>query len=340
MKLICIPFSDVREALARREAKWNEERTDSFNTACHDHVEIASVLPDIDHTYPKSSADYLNNWLLIIAASKRVACCHTIELSQRCVSAIVAARNSWTLWGDTRASTMEDLIECFPTTAMLSTEFRPTFRQTAHLDIAALLAENDFFVRLDFCSLKDGRGPAIPRTIEDLIGRIVSSLRACRALEDALEPGVVDKVRLYLLPFRVDIDLGREYRVFCPPGIGVHRITAISQYRWHEPWPGGATGETPEQAGQRILDGAMIMHDSIVRHALALKEDGDASVMDSLEKEGFTFDVFDTGSEVQLVEVNPFGAMSGCGSCLFHWIRDAETLYGKKEDVEVKLALE
>ena len=62
--------------------------------------------------------------------------------------------------------------------------------------------------------------------------------------------------------------------------------------------------------------------------------------MDYLEKEGFVFDVFDTTSEMQLVEVNPFGAMSGCGSCLFHWIRDAKTLYGRKEGIEVRLALE
>ena len=166
MKLVCISFSTVREALARREAKWNEERTDSFNTACHDEAEIASVLPDIAHAYPTSSADYLNNWLPIVVASQRLQHYHTIELSKRCVSAIVAARNSWTLWGDIRASTMEDLIECFPTTTMSSMGFEAFATQAAHHGIGALLAENEFFIRLDFCSFKDGRGPAIPRTIK------------------------------------------------------------------------------------------------------------------------------------------------------------------------------
>ncbi|KAH6028547.1 hypothetical protein HBI54_229090 [Parastagonospora nodorum] len=44
---------------------------------------------------------------------------------------------------------------------------------------------------------------------------------------------------------------------------------------------------------------------------------------------GFSFDVVlqDDGS-VQLVELNPFGAMSGCGACLFNWIIDARMLYG------------
>ncbi|KAH5830456.1 hypothetical protein HBI94_042160 [Parastagonospora nodorum] len=44
------------------------------------------------------------------------------------------------------------------------------------------------------------------------------------------------------------------------------------------------------------------------------------------------FDVVlqDDGS-VQLVELNPFGAMSGCGACLFNWIIDARMLYGLED---------
>ena len=57
------------------------------------------------------------------------------------------------------------------------------------------------------------------------------------------------------------------------------------------------------------------------------------SMSSILRRDGFTFDVLETfdgdGSQgVQLVELNEFGAMSGCGSCLFEWIRDAEALYG------------
>ena len=43
--------------------------------------------------------------------------------------------------------------------------------------------------------------------------------------------------------------------------------------------------------------------------------------------------------DVQLVELNIFGASTGCGSCLFHWIRDAEMLYGKQQEVEFRIAL-
>jgi hypothetical protein len=31
---------------------------------------------------------------------------------------------------------------------------------------------------------------------------------------------------------------------------------------------------------------------------------------------------------VQLVEINPFGALSGCGACLFNWVMDRKVLYG------------
>jgi hypothetical protein len=57
-------------------------------------------------------------------------------------------------------------------------------------------------------------------------------------------------------------------------------------------------------------------------------------------KEGFTFDVCEDGKGgVMLIELNDFGAMSGCGSCLYHWIRDARVLYGLEEKVEFRIAV-
>jgi hypothetical protein len=43
--------------------------------------------------------------------------------------------------------------------------------------------------------------------------------------------------------------------------------------------------------------------------------------------------------EVQLLELNPFGIASGCGSCLFNWVTDAETLYRNKEEIEIRLSI-
>lgn len=42
--------------------------------------------------------------------------------------------------------------------------------------------------------------------------------------------------------------------------------------------------------------------------------------------------------EAQLVEINPFGATSGCGSCLFHWLRDAKLLHGLEDHVEIRIS--
>ena len=54
--------------------------------------------------------------------------------------------------------------------------------------------------------------------------------------------------------------------------------------------------------------------------------------MDLLLKHGFSFDVaLERHGSVQLVEINPFGALSGCGACLFNWVRDGRMLYGLEE---------
>ncbi|KAH6639700.1 hypothetical protein C7974DRAFT_449842 [Boeremia exigua] len=42
---------------------------------------------------------------------------------------------------------------------------------------------------------------------------------------------------------------------------------------------------------------------------------------------------------VQLVELNPFGALSACGSCLFNWITDGRVLYGLEKNVEFAITL-
>jgi hypothetical protein len=42
---------------------------------------------------------------------------------------------------------------------------------------------------------------------------------------------------------------------------------------------------------------------------------------------------------MQFLEINPFGAISGYGSCLFHWIDDAPLLYGVREAIKVRLTM-
>lgn len=55
----------------------------------------------------------------------------------------------------------------------------------------------------------------------------------------------------------------------------------------------------------------------------------------------FVFDGYEDPStqEVRLIDLNDFGAMSGCGACLFHWIQDARVMYGVSEGIEVCVAV-
>lgn len=70
-----------------------------------------------------------------------------------------------------------------------------------------------------------------------------------------------------------------------------------------------------------------------------------SAMSESLKERGFSFDIFDPstaptvqedGVKMELVELNHSGAMSGCGSALFHWLDDARLLYGVKTPHEVE----
>ena len=87
-----------------------------------------------------------------------------------------------------------------------------------------------------------------------------------------------------------------------------------------------------QKIADAILEGCRAIHALILEHE---------AMTEVLKRRGFVFDVLeDAGTqEVQLIELNESGARSGCGSCLFHWIRDARLLYGREEMVEVRLAV-
>jgi hypothetical protein len=159
------------------------------------------------------------------------------------------------------------------------------------------------------------------------------------------------------------MDTSREFRVFCPPvwspsalsdkykhrhrgeatqiqrndGQPLGRITVISQYRWHAPYHGQSLAAVEADA-EKVLTAATSIHARILSHAATSTDSRD--ILQRLRTEGFVFDVFEAANgEMQLLEINPFGAMSGCGSCLFHWMADAELLYGAQQEVQVRLTM-
>ena len=193
------------------------------------------------------------------------------------------------------------------------------------------------FLRLSACSPKDGVGPrADPcgalHSVEDVLLQLTTSLRAWSALNNMLNDAARQEEPLYFLPFDARMGSEREYRVFCPPRS--LRIAAVSQYRWHKPWVFAGDGqgvEEMEAQARMILAGIREVHAQIMTD---LAEPGTNQLDDLARAQGFCFDVlYDQVTDgCVLVELNTFGVRSACGSCLFHWLRDRDLLYGQKQD--------
>lgn len=143
--------------------------------------------------------------------------------------------------------------------------------------------------------------------------------------EDPLRP-----IYLYLFPCNESMKSGLEYRVSCPPTC--LEIAAISQYRWFEPWCYALVPQHGRASiAGKIVEGIKAIHQRITAIP---------AMTERLKGVGLSFDVFEDGTEnhnVQLIELNHFGAMSGCGSCIFHWIQDARVLYDLQGELKFRV---
>jgi hypothetical protein len=145
------------------------------------------------------------------------------------------------------------------------------------------------------------------------------------------------EIPLYFLPYNSKMRTDREFRVSCPPGDG--RISVVSQYKWHArsifaSMPPGDIEATFLRVLNRIRD----VHAEI----MAVVEERGDELDELMLRQGFTFDVmWDEEERAQLIKLNSFGTRSGCGACLFHWLRDGDVLYGKKagENGEVEFRI-
>ncbi|KAK0387573.1 hypothetical protein NLU13_3819 [Sarocladium strictum] len=191
------------------------------------------------------------------------------------------------------------------------------------------------FMRLSGCSAKDatcrlheGRKPqALMLSTENIVLCLATSQRATNDLQRSLDEGLL-KIPVFFLPFDARMGSDREYRVFCAPGSG--RMTAISQYQWHKPWRLKETGSDPDRMKavvDRISRGAQELQQEI----MAVLYPGRCGEDSVLLEQGFSFDAFydEDADDVQLVELNVFGARSGLGACLFNWSHDFDLLYGE-----------
>ncbi|KAI9155598.1 putative CDC123-like protein L884 [Paramyrothecium foliicola] len=197
----------------------------------------------------------------------------------------------------------------------------------AILDSAVQGSSDAIFVRLGATSAKDSFAKGAPTTKPgplpadaDLIlrriltsGRAVGRLLTLRDRLWAKDPGEA----LIVQRWSPEIELNREIRVFCYKG----KVTAASQDIW---W---------EKVGwrNRYTDGfvqAIVQTWDNVKEHLPF----DTCIMDVLMTPPS-----DTGSwQARVIEFNGFGAHLNTGSDLFHWVRDADILEGKTNEVTVR----
>ncbi|MCJ1386995.1 hypothetical protein MMC17_010124 [Xylographa soralifera] len=264
---------------------------DRFNSAFHKPTEIpvAEERATLEPTY-------YGPWLPLITstAGRGIQDVDVLDINSHCASVLLDASKAAIVTGRVPDSELEELTD----------HFQKLVQSTC--------PEEGWFLRLEGASPKDGIGGMRPKhTLMEILLTLTTSLRASTAIKYQLDNKQL--IRLYLVPFNKSMDTSREFRVFCPPGA---HVSAISQYKWFR----GTTWS--DENIRHIGEGAQQLHQLIMSQ--------DNAVRDDIRKQGFVFDMLYTPGHshmFQLVELNNFGALTGCGSCLFHWIRDREILY-------------
>lgn len=347
MQLRFVPATAIAEDNAAITASQDTEhpisRSQRFNTTDHLYSEINEFILEgnIDHNKPPWMPYSYTLWQPLIVRSQKMTNSHILEMPSVLCDDLMLLHCSWKRLGKVPTYLVEPLVE--------DLKFTKAGRQLLSL----LDGKQRWFIRLNQMSPKDSPlgGNQASTTIQDVITKLASSSRTYGCLQHAaqLERRPWDEnrasVQLILNPWNDRMDAAREFRVFVPPPAArTHhpsrfsdcRISAISQYRWHKALQ-PTSGFTVERLKRCVELGAWETLFDIVRYEIPSFPLENKFM---LLKYGFTFDVAlqDDGS-VQLVELNPFGAMSGCGACLFHWIHDAKMLYGL-EKAEFAVVLE
>ncbi|KAH7166368.1 hypothetical protein EDB81DRAFT_782196 [Dactylonectria macrodidyma] len=310
MKLNIVDYNDVQLDL-------DTGVPTNFNTNFH----TADEAPDLP--IPTNKPYSFGRWLPLILSSRglNAAAVQTVRLSRAQVRIAVEAAG---------ASVH---------TRVLNRVYAEDLEEEVHSAFGGLsFPKEGLFMRLGACSPKDGAhtvpGQLSLHSINDIILRLTTSGRALTTFNNMLNSDAQD-IRIFFLPFDARMKTQREYRVFCVPGS--LRISAVSQYQWHKPWM--FAGKSVEERGaiaRRIMAGIEELHAKIMGD---LRGDEDDVL---LAQQGFTFDVlYDEERECcELIELNTFGVRSACGSCLFHWVKDRDLLYGQDaEDVEFRVAV-
>ncbi|KAF9871085.1 hypothetical protein CkaCkLH20_11502 [Colletotrichum karsti] len=167
-----------------------------------------------------------------------------------------------------------------------------------------------YFVRLSHCSPKDADGGNLRAvfSIREALVKLVSSKRTVQALLGLYykyenSDDVADN-QLYFFPYHTNLDRLSEWRCY----VNKHRVVAISQSRFYQCNHAGITDEGLQSLAEQVR---------ALWSRMAADLDFDSCVLDIYAK------VLEPQFSVKLIEINPWGAYSGSGSLLFHWLDDA-----------------
>ena len=322
----------------------SERSSTYFNTCNHRKDEISGIITangHFEHTVPPWGPYMYSRWLDTMMTSQGLEKnkYRVISFPPSLFNDLMQCFSGWINRGKLNEELVDDLAE-----AWLSSKYAPRIQE--FLSDKHINESGDWFVRLDQNCPKDSElVPGPVRNIKDIIRKLASSMRAYGALQheadEAQSQNREMNIKVFLTPWNKSMDPRHEFRVFVPPP-GVRdckhsgrskkwytstefRISAISQYYLFRPFPVEEFSHAKDIA-KSIFDDA----DSIL---VGLKENimgFDQNTHTQIMKHGFTFDVSwqGFGTSAKLVEINPFGAMSGCGGRLFNWLDDAKVLYG------------
>ncbi|KAJ7500216.1 hypothetical protein B0H11DRAFT_1996667 [Mycena galericulata] len=323
MYLNLISSAAVSESIAQGTELFNACPCDPSRLEPNLATRIPTAIPDVRPTF-------YGPWMDLIMRLRNInpRDVHTVTLTPYYAKTLLDASTVAMLIGRISESHKEDLLDPSP--------FDHLFQQLPTLTPDAPSVR--YFARYDAASPKDSPLRAPLTSSQAVVDVLATSERSRFAISAAL--GDDSPVRIYFAPWDDMMDTRGEYRVFCAPTSTYHprpsRVTAVSQYSWHKPsLLADLSRAQIEGEIAHLLQGVERIHGEIMAHSV---ENG---MNELLNKEGFVFDVYvHTGTrEVQLLELNPFGVASNCGSCLFNWVTDAETLYGGKNEIEVRLAI-
>ncbi|OAQ66829.1 hypothetical protein VFPPC_08340 [Pochonia chlamydosporia 170] len=312
MKLTFIDIADVQSDIDQNALAIH------FNTSFH----TAKEAPDLP--VPSNEPTSFSQWAPFILRSRGLpeSALQIVTLTRSQMNTVVLAARASINTRQLSLSYAEDLRE----------EVNPSFEKL-------IFPTEGLFMRLGACSPKDGTettpGKASLHSVDDIMLRLTTSQRAWSALTNILNTDA-NHACIYFLPFDKRMRTEAEYRVFCMPSS--LRITAVSQYKWHKRWIfAQGTKEEMEETALKILDGIEKIHAQIVGR---LHDAGEGELLEDLQRQGFTFDVLHIDDKnFMLIELNTFGVRSQCGSCLFQWVKDRDTIYGvSSKEVEFRVA--